>query len=591
VAQSPIKLPITAVDQFSKVFGKATKGLSSIGATAARTALSVAKIGVAFGTAGTAAAAAMTKMSMASVDNLAKTADKIGTTTEALAGLRHAAELSGVSSNTLDMAMQRLTRRVSEAASGTGEAKNALIELGINAQALEQLPLDKQMEVIADKMGGVGTQADRVRLAMKLFDSEGVALVNTLGMGSEGLIEMAKEAEHLGITMSRVDAAQIEVANDAVTRAKGVFTGLGNQLAQAFSPIVMGVADAFRQTALDSEGFGDIGQRVADVVVKAFGFVADVVYKLRIAFLSVKVAITEIAQIIVQKLNPSFKEFAEVYNRFASIFGKEKIDTSFLDKLSSDLGQTILETNQQIKDLLTEGLPSEGVNAFYEMVKAKNREAAEAVAANSPATAIKEQYTDAADAVAKKLTFMQEAQIKGDKKKKEFTMKSTHAQTQFVLDELGNQFAGVAQNNKKLFALNKALSIAQAIMNTSEAATVAYKSYPPPLNFVMAAATVAAGMAQVAAIKAQSFEGGGFTGFGARAGGNDTKGGFLATLHPGEEIIDHRKGGGSGITIINNIDATGASGDVDLKIRAAMQETSQQTIATVQDLMRRRRFA
>lgn len=590
MAQSPINVPITAVDKFSKVFGKATSGLSSIGATAARTALSVAKIGVAFGTAGTAAAAALTKMSMASIDNLAKTADKIGTTTEALAGLRHAAELSGVSSDTLDMAMQRLTRRVSEAASGTGEAKNALIELGINAQALEQLPLDKQMEVIADKMGGVGTQADRVRLAMKLFDSEGVALVNTLGMGSEGLIAMAKEAEHLGITMSRVDAAQIEVANDAVTRAKGVFTGLGNQLAQAFSPIVMGVADAFRQTALDSEGFGDIGQRVADVVVKAFGFVADVVYKLRIAFLSVKVAITEIAQIIVQKLNPSFKEFAEVYNRFASIFGKEKIDTSFLDKLSSDLGQTILETNQQIKSLLTEGLPSEGVNAFYEMVKAKNREAAEAVAANSPATVITEQMTEAAEQATKRLTFLQEQQMKGEEQKKKFMMMSTTAQTSHVLDELNNQFSGIASNNKKLFQLNKAFQIAQAIMQTYQGATLALSSYPPPINFAMAAATVAAGLGQVAQIKSQSFEGGGFTGMGSRSGGVDGKGGFPAILHPNETVIDHTKGQGQGITIINNVDARGSGPEVDIKIQQAMQVTSQRTIETVQDLMRRRRF-
>jgi hypothetical protein len=106
----------------------------------------------------------------------------------------------------------------------------------------------------------------------------------------------------------------------------------------------------------------------------------------------------------------------------------------------------------------------------------------------------------------------------------------------------------------------------------------------------MAAAQVAAGMAQVAQIRAQSFDGGGFTGRGSRSGGMDGKGGFPAILHPNETVVDHTKGQSGGITIVNNIDATGAGADVDMKIRAAMQQTSQQTIMSIQDLMRRRRF-
>jgi hypothetical protein len=49
-------------------------------------------------------------------------------------------------------------------------------------------------------------------------------------------------------------------------------------------------------------------------------------------------------------------------------------------------------------------------------------------------------------------------------------------------------------------------------------------------------------------------------------------------------------GGGESIQIVNNVDARGSGADVDMKIRSAMQQTSQQTVATIQDLMRRRRF-
>lgn len=42
-----------------------------------------------------------------------------------------------------------------------------------------------------------------------------------------------------------------------------------------------------------------------------------------------------------------------------------------------------------------------------------------------------------------------------------------------------------------------------------------------------------------------SYDGGGYTGSGARSGGRDGKGGFLALLHPNESVIDHSKGSGS----------------------------------------------
>jgi hypothetical protein len=64
----------------------------------------------------------------------------------------------------------------------------------------------------------------------------------------------------------------------------------------------------------------------------------------------------------------------------------------------------------------------------------------------------------------------------------------------------------------------------------------------------------------------------------------------MAMVHPNESIIDHTKGQGQGITIVNNVDATGGGSDVDQRIRVAMEVTSQQTVAQVQDLLRRQRL-
>ena len=51
-----------------------------------------------------------------------------------------------------------------------------------------------------------------------------------------------------------------------------------------------------------------------------------------------------------------------------------------------------------------------------------------------------------------------------------------------------------------------------------------------------------------------SFDGGGYTGSGARMGGADGKGGFLAMMHPNETVIDHTKGQSAGGVIRVEID-------------------------------------
>jgi len=571
---------------------KTAAAFKSVGNSAAAATVKIAKIGAAFATAGVAAGIALTKMSMQNIDALAKVSDRLGIATQSLAGLQHAASLAGVENKTLEKSLQNLAVGVSDAADGTGIAKDALIELGLSAGVLEKMPVDQQMLKVADAMQGVELQADKVRIATELFGSRGVAVLNMLGGGASELAAVAKEAEHLGISVNRVDAAKIELANDAVERAKGVFTGLGNQLATSFSPLIMAVADNFRQAALDNEDFGSIGERVVGALLSAFGTLADGIFFLKLGFAQLKIPLLEIAKVVVDKIDPVFTSIAEKYNKLAYAFGFPLIDSAAMSQMGADLEESIGSAIQNVSDLMKQPLPSEGYEATFNEIVASTRRMAEEIANNSPAKVMLDDANKNGSELVEKLTFFQGQAAAGAKKRKEFEMKSATDQTAHVIGELGNQFSGIASNNKKLFAMNKAFQIAQAIMQTYQGATLAMSSYPPPLNFVMAAATVASGLGQVAQIKAQSFEGGGFTGSGSRSGGIDGRGGFPAVLHPNETVIDHTKGQKmGGITIVNNIDAKGADASVDMKIRAAMQQTSQQTVMTIQDLMRRRRFA
>lgn len=68
-------------------------------------------------------------------------------------------------------------------------------------------------------------------------------------------------------------------------------------------------------------------------------------------------------------------------------------------------------------------------------------------------------------------------------------------------------FNKLAAQNKKLFQVQKAYNIANAIMDTYTGANKALALYPPPLSYAMAAGQIALGMANVATIKSQSFSG------------------------------------------------------------------------------------
>lgn len=538
------QIDITAKNKTQKAFDSVNRNLTSLRKSTSQTIARTAKIGTAFAAAAAGASLAIVKMRMSAIDNLAKTADKLGVTTEALSGLQHAAELTGVSTETMNMALQRMTRRVAEAAVGTGEAKGALEELGINALELSKLPLDVQMNVIADAMQGVEKQSDRVRLAMKLFDSEGVALVNTLGGGSEALKQMASEAQLLGIAISRVDAAQIEAANDSVTRAKGVFEGLSNQVAVALSPVITELAANFYQTALDTNELGSVGDRVAKMMVKGFGFVSDGILGLKLLIKGVQLVFARLSEGLLNgfaAIGKAADAIIDQYNKIAAFFGQPTLAANVsknFKMMADSFGMIGDQIQTEISDALNSPLPSEKIMEWFDNVQMKARETAEVVAANAPAV-VADQATP--PAAVTEVDPVSQAKMEGQRKLAEFTKKSQMEQTQIVLGELGTQLTGIAKHNKAAFKLQQGVQIAQAIMNTYTGATKALASFPPPINYIMAAAVVASGMAQVAQIRSQSFEGGGYTGAGARAGGVDGKGGFHAILHPNETVIDHEK--------------------------------------------------
>jgi hypothetical protein len=188
--------------------------------------------------------AALVDRSLSAADAIGETASKIGVGVEALQELRYAASLAGVEQQTLDMALQRFVRRVAEAANGTGEAKDALAQMGI-ALRDQRGSLRRSEDLlgdVADAFARIEDPAERVRLAFKLFDSEGVALVNLLQDGSGALEKMRERARDLGIVLDEYLVRDAERARTELDTLAQVISANLTRAAIEAAPVIAGLS-------------------------------------------------------------------------------------------------------------------------------------------------------------------------------------------------------------------------------------------------------------------------------------------------------------------------------------------------------------
>ncbi len=207
----------------------------------ARRLRSVATAAAAMG----AAMLAASRRAISAMDEIGKKADRLGLTTDELQRLRFAANSAGVETNALDIGMQRFTRRVAEAASGSGSAADELEEMGIqlrNANGEIRSTTDILGDV-AEALNNTESQADRVRLAFSLFDSEGVALVNMLQGGRDAFLETTAAADQFGAVIEERAIRSAEQLQDQLGMLGDGIRGQLNEALVEMGPLLVDGAE------------------------------------------------------------------------------------------------------------------------------------------------------------------------------------------------------------------------------------------------------------------------------------------------------------------------------------------------------------
>ena len=543
MAKKKIDFILTAVNHTKKSFDSVTKGLGTMAGGAARATKGIAKVGIAAGAAA-GALAALVKVNVDFMDKLGKTASKLGIEVEFLQAMRFAAEQTGVKVEALDMGMQRFIRRAAEAARGTGESKRAFEQLGIQLTDTNGnlRPVRDVLFEVADGIQNTTSSAEKVRLAFKFFDSEGVSLVNTLKNGSEGMREFEQQAENLGIIISSQSIKKAEKFADSLNILKKQVIAISANITAAFIPILQDMSKHLTDFIVRMKGgdktFEKFGLGIANTViefaaktVESFGIFRDefasMVNLAEFNLQKLYIAFAEF-QINLLRMSP-FKSFADeirdlewdIYSAASAMlligmrttnFGEDAKKTANILRLYKIDLKNIKDTN----DKFTESLKDTG-GALGNI--------------GSPMAVYKEQLEDVGKTIeqigVKSMKSFEDAIVNGLKTGKlafkDFASVVVEELIRVAIQQL------VIKNLLTMFSFGTSTGTGSGSGGGGS--------------------------------RGGSFDGGGYTGMGARAGGVDGKGGFPAILHPNETVIDHTQGQGSGGATVNfNISTVDAAG-------------------------------
>ena len=176
-------------------------------------------------------------------DKLGDTADKVGLTVTQLQELRFAGTQTGVVVTNLDVAMQRFSRRIGEAANGQGVLKDVLKDNNVQLRNQDGT-MRSQNEILADYadlIKNAGSEQERLLLTFKAFDTEGAALVNTLKDGSEGLRRLQQDAHDAGAVL---DEELVKNAGEVADEWDKITTRIETSFHSAVLGIIKDAGDA-----------------------------------------------------------------------------------------------------------------------------------------------------------------------------------------------------------------------------------------------------------------------------------------------------------------------------------------------------------
>lgn len=217
------------------------------------------------------AAAALIASTKAAIDNADAIRDmsiRLGTATETLSAYGYAAGQTGTDLDTLGRGLKVLAKNAADSLNPTSEQAKIFEALGVTAKDAEGnlKGLATLVPEIADKFAQLEDGTTKAALAQALFGKAGLDLTEFLNSGSQGLAEMTRRAEELGIVVDAQTAAAADEFNDILGEMKAIMAGVGLEIARGLLPSLNEGASSLR----DMAERGELASNAVTVLSAAF---------------------------------------------------------------------------------------------------------------------------------------------------------------------------------------------------------------------------------------------------------------------------------------------------------------------------------
>lgn len=218
------------------------------------------------------------KSSINHMDELNKSAQKMGFPVAELSSWEYAAKLADVSLGDLEASVSKFDKALNKIAAGEKSgAGNALRAIGVSAtDANGKLkPTPAILSEIADKFASYRDGATKTALAIELFGKSGAQMIPLLNAGASGIQEATAEAERFGIVVNQEAAAAAEQFNDNLTRLEAAGGGLVNRIAQELVPELGHLTDEMVSVAAQGEVVTQVSEGISAVMSEVARFVIE----------------------------------------------------------------------------------------------------------------------------------------------------------------------------------------------------------------------------------------------------------------------------------------------------------------------------
>lgn len=508
------------------------------------------------------------KQGFVQADELGKKAQSFGVPVEELSRLKHAADLSGVSIDSLGKGLGILSKNMMNVAGGaTDDTAQAFKTLGIAVKDSDGNLRSSSaiMAEVAGKFAGMEDGAGKTALAMRLFGRSGAELIPLLNSGKAGLHGMMEEAEKLGLVIDTKTFKAAEAFNDNLTRMARIKDGIIMQVTARMAPAFLHLS----QVMLDAAKNSTVMQQAADGITTFLkgtitaGLSAVLVFQRMGAELS---ALWGVVSNVGNwsKMSEAWATFRAEGQATEAAFAKLKDFTAkFWEDSAATAEATAADTGRRISAPIVEAasvankVVSEG-EALYKR------------AVQNAKTVFEETRTPFEEyklRLAEISMLHQQGLITADTWARAQEQAAQRAGLSFdkavpaILGSVQEIAQGFGQENARMAKAAQVIGAVQALIATMVGSAEALK-LPFPANLAASAAVLAKGLGVVAAIKSQKVSGfktgGSFRVPGGMGGGDKVHAAFepgeiVDVWRPGEGDRDQRGGGRSMTEVTVNL--------------------------------------